>query len=63
MEHEHAVGEVVGDLRAREVELSHNEGTLRKVYNALQRAGLTYQQSMDCINDMQNNNIYFREPL
>lgn len=61
MEHKHAVGAVVGDLRAWPIELTHNEGTMRKVYDALERAGLTYQQSIDCISDMQNNGLYFRE--
>lgn len=42
-------------------QLTHNEGTLRKVYDALGRAGLTEQQSIDAINDMQNNGLYFRE--
>lgn len=42
-------------------ELSHNQGTLFKVYDALKDAGLTKQQSIDAINLMQNYGIYFRE--
>lgn len=42
-------------------ELTHSQGTLFKVYDALKAAGLTQQQSVDAINQMQNNGIYFRE--
>lgn len=44
-----------------EVELTHNEGTLRKVYQALWEAGLDDKQCIDTINRMQNAGIYFRE--
>lgn len=95
MEHEHAVGGVVGDSGTWEIDgtverfinaagevvaiidrdpkyqlnlgscvkehLTHTEETLQKVYDALGRVGLTDQQRIDAIFDMQNNGIYFRE--
>lgn len=42
-------------------ELTHDENTLRKVYDALRRAGLSEQAATDAISDMQNQGIYFRE--
>jgi hypothetical protein len=44
-------------------ELTHTEDTLRKVFDALRRAGLSERQAIDTISDMQNQGIYFRENL
>lgn len=44
-------------------ELIATEDTLRKVFDALRRVGLTEQQAIDTISDMQNQGIYFRENL
>lgn len=41
--------------------MTHHESTLKKVYDAMTRVGLTDQQCIDAIFDMQNNGIYFRE--
>lgn len=42
-------------------ELTHSQGTMFKVYDALKDVGLTKQQAIDAISSMQNNGIYFRE--
>ncbi len=42
-------------------ELIATEDTLRKVYDTLRGCGLTEQQAIDCISDMQNKGLYFRE--
>lgn len=39
----------------------HDDDTMRKVHNALGRAGLTEVQIRDAINEMQNDGILFRE--
>lgn len=42
-------------------ELTATQETMYKVYDALKEAGLTRQQALDAINEMQNAGIYFRE--
>lgn len=42
-------------------ELTATQGTIYKVYDALKDSGLTRQQALDAINQMQNAGIYFRE--
>lgn len=44
------------------VELDVYEDTLRKVAEVLRKYGLSEQEIIDCISDMQNWGIYFREP-
>lgn len=39
----------------------HDEGTVKKVYHALLQTGLTNNQALDAINEMQNVGILFRE--
>lgn len=39
----------------------YNEDTLFKVRDALKRAGLSSEQIMNCIIEMQNQGILFRE--
>lgn len=43
------------------VELDVYEETLFKVAETLKNYGLDEQQVIDCISDMQNKGIYFRE--
>ena len=61
MEQPDAVGAVVGNSASSPIELTVYEDTLHKVYDALTRAGLTNQQCIDAVFDMQNNGVYFRE--
>jgi len=42
-------------------DLTHDEGTLRKVYDALEAAGMNNDQAIHAITNMQNAGIYFRE--
>lgn len=46
-----------------EVRETHDQDTMSKVYSSLARAGLTHQQLLDVVNDMQNQGILFRERL
>lgn len=39
----------------------YDENTLRKVYDALEVAGVTGQQATDAVSQMQNLGILFRE--
>lgn len=39
----------------------HDEDTLTKVYTVLQSKGLTGQQILNAIGEMQNLGLYFRE--
>ena len=39
----------------------HDEDTLTKVYVGLESAGVTGQQAVDAVNQMQNKGILFRE--
>lgn len=41
--------------------LSVDQGTMFKVYDALKDSGMSQQQAVDAINQMQNHGIYFRE--
>lgn len=41
--------------------LHHDENTLTRVLNALRRSGLTTEQAMAAIHEMQNSSILFRE--
>lgn len=43
------------------LELTHDEGTMRKVWDALFRAGLDERGVLGAVNDMQNAGIFFRE--
>jgi len=40
-----------------------NEDTLHKVYAALEEAGLSKEQSLNAVNQMQNKGILFRERI
>lgn len=44
-----------------EIELGHTEETLPKVFKSLIKAGLTSEEATECINDMQNQGLFFRE--
>lgn len=44
-----------------EAKLTHSEGTLRKVYEALDVLGITGDQAVDVINEIMNRGIVFRE--
>lgn len=39
----------------------HDDQTMKKVYNALHRTGLTPTQVMDAVNSIQNEGVLFRE--
>lgn len=43
--------------------LGYDENTLFKIFDALKAAGLSTVQTRDCITDMQNRGIYFREMI
>lgn len=46
-----------------ELQVTHNQDTMSKVYSSLARAGLSHQQLIDVVNDMQNQGILFREGI
>jgi hypothetical protein len=48
-------------LYASVYRVTHNEETMQKVYQALRKAGLTDQKTVDAVMDMQNAGILFRE--
>lgn len=41
----------------------HDEGTLRKVYEALLKEGIFGQKATDVVSAIQNEGILFREPV
>jgi len=41
--------------------LTHGEGTLRKVYEALSVLGIDGNQALDVVNEIMNQGIVFRE--
>lgn len=43
--------------------LRHNDQTMFKVYNSLTTVGLSHEQALSAINEMQNRGIYFREAV
>jgi hypothetical protein len=54
---------VVSPPKVTETPLSYTENTLFKVYDALRAAGLDESSARDCISEMQNAGIYFRERI
>lgn len=44
-------------------ELTHDENTLIKVYQAMRDAGSSETQARDALINMQNNGLYFREAV
>lgn len=58
-----AVKQLLSDTEntCKKEHMTHHDTTLKKVYDAMMRFGITDQQCIDAIFDMQNNGIYFRE--